>query len=488
MKTCILPLDSRPCSYNFVKDLAAIKGFECVLPPRSIMDYFREASCFTKISQWLFDNAIDCDALVLSIDQLLFGSLLASRQNSITLNTALERLYILEKLKTANPKLKIFAFNVLMRTTISTINMETKVWWEAVGEYSRYTHIVQLDKTNTSIIKKLEELEATIPEKILKEFLLVRKRNHEVNKECINLVSRGVMEYLLILQEDCSEFGMHKSEQKLLLDMLEKEQLHDRVVLHNGTDEAVTELFARAVSDKPLPIKIKWLGPHNDFIALFEDRPFIYNLKSHLGTVNIIEDDSSDILLIIYPPRDKQGDYCADSKELQTACYSAQEIEAFAKTIASEVNNGKKCFILDIAFANGGDINLLQCLTKYIDIGDLYGYSGWNTASNALGTILSQMVLSGEENNNHNRRFTYSRILDDVLYQGVIRRRLNKKLIDCGDDPWHIMDKEQADKFLNEEIMDFKSLIMELIPRFFLDFNLSFYWPRTFEINIDIKE
>ena len=484
MKICVLPIDSRPCSYDFVKELASMSGLECILPPIDIMDSFRTPSCFSVISKWL--GTVVCDVLIISVDQLLYGSLLASRQGELALSTVLERLQMLETLKSNNPNLRIFASTVLMRTSISTLSIETKKWWEAVGHYSKYAHLVQLDDSDIDSLFKLNELKAKIPEAVLDEFLSVRKRNHEVNKKCIALAGSGVIEFLLILQEDCTEFGVHRVEQETLFELIGKYGIQHKAVLHNGTDEAVTELFARAAVDYATAAKIRWFGQNEGFIALFEDRPFRQNLMSHLRVVNIREDDEADIILFVYPPKADQGDFM-DGAEVPSSGYSTEEMDSFAGEIADAVNQGKKCFLLDVAFANGGDLGFLRRLALRIDIGKLNGYSGWNTASNALGTVLSQIVLSGGNNNCQNKNFTFGRILDDVIYQGVVRKRLNDELMRLGLDPWHISDEKQADEILQKEFKAVWPIIDEIIQGQQLIFSASLRWPRTFEVDIRLE-
>jgi len=485
MKICVLPLDSRPCSYDFVEILAKIKGVECMLPPLDIMDSFRRPSDFSKISHWL--STVDCDTLIVPIDQLLYGSLLASRQSGVTLQEALERLKTLENLKHEKPNLRIFASNVLMRTTVSTLSLESTVWWDAVSRYAKLTHLIALDESSSKLKELLKEVEVEIPAAVLGEFLAVRERNHEINKACIDLVAGEVIDFLLILQEDCSEFGMHRAEQKRLLELIEKHKLQNKVVLHNGTDEATTELLARAISSTPMPVRIEWLGKDPEFIALFEDRPFVDNLKSHLNVVNLREDETSDVILFIYLPKDGQKDFCATDLKPPVSGYSFEELASFAKRIADAVTKGEKCYLLDVAYANGGDPELLKSLAKYIDISKLYGYSAWNTASNATGTILSQIVLSAGENSEENKRFTYSRILDDVIYQAIIRKRLNQKLIERGLDPYNITDVKIAETLLQAERVVVKPLVNELMPDVADDFGFSLRWLRTFEIEAFCK-
>lgn len=78
MKLVILPLDSRPCTYDFPIHLARGGGLEPCAPPLELMDWYRRPSDFHKISAWLEEFCAGADALICSMDQLTYGGLLAS--------------------------------------------------------------------------------------------------------------------------------------------------------------------------------------------------------------------------------------------------------------------------------------------------------------------------------------------------------------------------------------------------------------------------
>jgi len=486
MKTLILPLDSRPCTYSFVQGLAKINGHEIVSPPIGIMDNFKSPSSYEAISSWLGAGAHGCEAAVISVDQLLYGGLLASRQSGIELEEGLRRLKSIEELKKDYPKLRIYVFTVLMRTTVSTLNLESKVWWEAVSEYSKYSYLAERDKADEFSQSKIETLKKQIPKSVLDEFLSVRERNHEINKKCTEMVGAGIIEHLIILQEDCTEAGVHKTEQEKLSAIIKSCEIESKVSLHNGTDEAVTELFAHAISPKAIPIRVEWLGENPDFVALFEDRPFSQNLKSHMEATKLYEDEDTKNILYIYLPKNEQKDFCTDADEVPSADYNEDELNSFVNQISLSVKQGLNVYLLDVAFSNGGNYELLKLLSEQISLRNLSGYSAWNTASNALGTVLSQIVLSGGCNNLQNEKFTLSRILDDVIYQAMIRKRLNANLISNGQDPWSVEDMTLAEHLLKNEIEQVKPQIEKLTKDYPYKFDLKFRWSRTFEIDITI--
>jgi cytosine/adenosine deaminase-related metal-dependent hydrolase len=84
MKLVYLPLDSRPCNALFPIQLSALRGVIPLAPPREAMDFFRTPAPSGPTLDWLARETQDADALVLAVDHLCFGSLLASREDDVT--------------------------------------------------------------------------------------------------------------------------------------------------------------------------------------------------------------------------------------------------------------------------------------------------------------------------------------------------------------------------------------------------------------------
>ena len=81
--------------------------------------------------------------------------------------------------------------------------------------------------------------------------------------------------------------------------------------------------------------------------------------------------------------------------------------------------------VADIAYCNGGDLSLVREMDKQLDILALFGYAGWNTSSNTLGTVISQAVMRYLYGDSEaHRLFTATRILDDAIYASSVRRTI----------------------------------------------------------------
>ena len=83
-KILLVPLDGRPPCRQFVLDAGELAGAEILTPPGEIQDYYTQPGDTKALGPWLESNISGCDAVILSIDQLLYGGLLAAREANKT--------------------------------------------------------------------------------------------------------------------------------------------------------------------------------------------------------------------------------------------------------------------------------------------------------------------------------------------------------------------------------------------------------------------
>lgn len=492
MRLSLLPIDSRPCTYRFPLQLAALKGVKVTVPPLSTMDDYKTPSIYENISKWIEGQAAVCDEMVVSVEQLLYGGLIASRTMRVSQEESLRRLEQLKCIKQRYPALKIHAFTIIMRTSVSTLSAESQVWWQKVNAYSRSAYLYEITGEER-YAQQVQQLRSEIPSMVLQQFLEARKRNHAVNMRCVEMAYEGIISSLLLLQEDSEPFGIHKKEQKALIERIATYGLEDRIHMHNGTDEAACEILARIICQKQkqrIKLAVQWLGEDKDsFTALYEDRPFIVNLQSHLRTTGLTlvdKENDADGVLFIFLPKGIQGDACIHPDQLCDG-YSSSEVEAFAVRISGNVEAGIPVALLDLAFANGGDGKLLSALSKRFPVLRLCGYSAWNTASNSLGTLLSQIALSGFCNTLSNQCFTSERLLDDYIYQSRVRPAVEKLLRQKGEDSWNIEDRALAQTLINNQFKECRFILDSIFWGKIPEYTAQLKWNRIFEIEITVQ-
>src|SRR5690606_30849097 len=98
----------------------------------------------------------------------------------------------------------------------------------------------------------------------------------------------------------------------------------------------------------------------------------------------------------------------------------AQLLATMAREMEAAANRGERVALCDAAYPNGADDALMAILDKRNLLGRLCAFAAWNTASNALGTVIAQCAAFAA---NHfeavdlNRQFVLERVLDDWIYQ-----------------------------------------------------------------------
>ena len=337
-----LPLDTRPYTYDIPVQLVELFGARILYPPMGSLAFFREEPNCKIIRSWLMQTANNCDALVVSAEQLIYGGLIQSREVKIDTSERNEALNLLRFIKKTHQSLKIYVSTVLMRSSISVFDEESALWWEQIQEYSKAYY-----RTYTSgdmeAKAELESLAEEIPEKVLNTFLNARKFGHETNLGCIQLVKDGIIDQLIICQEDSASEGIQRFEQEKLSAIIRENELNNKISMANGASEAGAELVMRALCSEGSNAEVVWLGENIGFSAMYEDRPFIENLNAHMSALNIKEIQGSDNVICILPPKRRQNDHTMDFSEDYEE-YSDEEFEVMSQCISDLVRKDRHVF------------------------------------------------------------------------------------------------------------------------------------------------
>lgn len=476
MKIAHLPLDSRPCNLLFPCQLAAWCGHACTVPPE--MDFFTTPASFESSRDFLLREIHDADALVVSADHLCYGSLLESRNDGISEEEALQRLELLCELRRRKPDLPIHVYSVLMRSSVSALCAGDLELHRAMTAYSFYTDRAAQTGNGEDAARAREAYER-LPQEVLIRYRQARSRNHAVNMRCAQMAETGIVDSLLLLQEDSELYGFHKAEQRTLVKQY-GHLLKSCIRMHNGTDEGGALAVMKAIGQKhPLPpVSVRFLGwKDGDFIARYEDRPFGENVWDSLAYADLrTEEDAQDVLAVCCPPDGLQTDWPNPAH--------ADGLEKEAEEIVRMARAGRKVYVLDVTRANGGAPALMQAVFRRAPDLPLAGYSAWNTASNSLGTAIAQMMsdrLAGKVN----QTFLWERLLDDLAYQGVVRGDLNDELEAEGEDLLHLKNPQDAEKRLREKMDAYLSA--EPMFAHVSAFTVCLPWGRTFEAEILVK-
>ncbi|MEF2247035.1 DUF4127 family protein [Paenibacillus sp. IITD108] len=434
VKIAYLPLDERPCNYEFPYLLASGTSTEVVRPDLSIMGKKKKPGNVEAIGQWLEEQCKDADGLIVSIDTLLYGGIIPSRLHSLTAEECSLALEKLRLLKSSNPKLKIFAFHLIMRCPRYSSSDEEPDYYEDYGREIFLTgylsHRKQLNLATEQELEELARLEGAVPEPFMQDYLGRRSINIQANQKMLGYVEEGIVDFLIIPQDDSAPFGLTALDQQKVRDKIAEHNMELRALMYPGADEAGCTLMARMLNEfnNVTPYVYPRLSGVNSaaIIPLYEDRPLFESIKYQIlaaGGQIASSAQEADCVLLVNAPGDRmleandqlQTDlgYQVMRNTIELVEYGSFIQKRFAKPVA----------IADVAYANGGDLQLLKLLKQKNMLFDIAGYAGWNTSSNTLGTVIAQMMIYHIYGNSQEHlNFLALRYTEDLGYCSKVRR------------------------------------------------------------------
>ncbi|WP_127587200.1 DUF4127 family protein [Paenibacillus koleovorans] len=453
-RIALVPLDSRPCCQWFPQQIAKIAGVRLDTPPIELLGKFMKHGNCEGIREWLLQAAEQADGIVVSADQLAFGGLIASRTNERTLEQASETLEVLRTIKARYPDKPLYVSSVLMRITITGRN----------AAYIRYKDLVQLfselsDRRErlkeTGLEAEIERVRSEIPDGILDDFFLARRRNMALHRLLIDWTSEGFIDYLNITQEDASAVGVHVLEQRELQQYMYERRAQAKAILYPGADEATSTLLARMLqklSGRTLTVFPRFTSESGKLaIPKYEDRPVEETVKAHLWAAGTIVVDSpleADLILAVNPPMDYMKNDGKESSDVKALFDSRHLLTDLVENTRYQLEAGRRVAVADVALPNASDMELVRYLLDERLFTRLSGYAGWNTAGNTLGTCISQAVartlndllgagIGGEHGeasaaeaarttDEAHASFLVSRLMDEWGYQAQVRGQTQK--------------------------------------------------------------
>jgi hypothetical protein len=427
-----LPVDARPAVRSQVQDMVACAGCTLLMPEVHALGHFRQPANRDALAQWLRQHAAQADALVLSLDMLVYGGLVPSRFCDDTLPQRLQRLQLLQDIKAQAPHKPVFAFAATLRISNNNVADEEKPYWAAYGtllwawSFHGDRATVLGDSTSQALA---DAAQAQIPPAVLDDYRASRRANFEVTREALRLVQRGVINRLVLPQDDTAEWGLNIAERRALQAEVATLGISAQVAIYPGADEVMHTLCARLVAQlqgRPgLRVALSPSDPTRlpGLMALYEDRPLLQSIHSQVQAVGAtLVDDSvqADVLLAVHSQGHAQGDWALQRPlPLQVGL-----APGWLAGLHRWQRSGRPLLLADLAYANGGDPWLLRQ-----GLPALHAYAGWNTASNSLGSVLAQAVLAqGRWHEAQAPKALALRLLEDLQYQAVLRQKLRESI------------------------------------------------------------
>ena len=484
-----VPIDDRPVTLQLPVMLGRIAGIPVEAPPRDLLGRFITAGRPDPLIGWLNRQARNsqAQAFVVSTDMLAYGGLVASRIPGPSYADAVFRLRELAHVRAEYPRAWIGAFGTIMRLAPTGVPADAPFFaaypaWSYLQQYANL-HDPPLPSEEASA----QHLRGLIGEPLLDAYLATRARNLAVDRLLLTMTAGGVIDRLVLGQDDAGPIGLHVPEVAVLQAERASKDLANRVSIEPGADELGLALIAHAIarSAKWTPrIAVRYSTPAG---AAYQDSieyaPVADAIDALVGVCGAVADDAHpEIVLYVRVP--------------QTT--SAQDEELIAEMKADVAQRRS------VAFAD------LSYLTSYADqarfaaqlLGDgvaskLDAYSSWNTNANTIGTALAEAIAAGAGrrmgtyDDLAHRTFTFMRFVDDYAFHDFVRPQLNATLAAQGIADHTLLAPGVADSIAaidRQMLWGYGAQILtQLDPGYHIaSIQIGLPWSRTFETSLDV--
>lgn len=497
-RALLIPLDDRPSTLLFPKQIGRIGGAEVATPPRGWLGRWLVPGQPDQVGRWLLQQAPGAERVIVFTDMLCYGGLVASRSAATPLDSALQRIRQLEQV---HVPLDLVA--TLPRLALRTSDQQDP-YQRTIAEWATHPGAPHPEG---------------VPERFIQEYLSVRQRNLQVLLALIDEVQQGHARRLVIGQDDSAPTGLHKAEQATLRAAIEQRGLGDRVQLISGADELAMDMVSSWLAERSgvhPRVRVVYSEPAAaDQIPPLESLPLSDMVHDHLvlaGAVPVQSPSPEDVLLMIQTPLDHPF-------ALQPSPSDQPAISAFGQSIQQAIDQGHKVAVADLALVNRMDPYLAQTIIGSVQMWRLKGFAGWNTAANALGTTVAQLVaqrvslVKGRgwtpqlilESAKTHQAFLMARLVDDYGYQQILRQQVAPEAAGLSPSANPLLNEfgpigvdvrvrltEWAHQLFQQQFQGRRVWIQNLsrfatLSRMNLEVTLP--WPRTFEaeVRLDLR-
>ena len=477
-----IPLDDRPCCLDMMERIAALSSCRLLSPPRQLLGHFQRPGQPSAILDWL-ETQDPRLALVASVDMVTWGGLIASRHPDSDLLEAqrcFQRFCDIQQARSG----EALVFKTLLRTAPTQTTPEEVDQAEQIVALSRLSFLLKKNRMSPqgrSIQAAIEQIKESISPEVLARYLSVRERNHRFDSQVVS--QAHLFSALLVAMDDCQTEGWNLLERE----RLEKQALEEGkdVDFYPGTDESAALLLSRLLAPDT-GVEPVWGHPHLSLTQTrYEDRPLGALLHAQVQAARLRQGRCRR-KLFLYGRMGSQKEAAQQGVVSRT---DSQALEDFLRQLQVALDEGDSCVVADLAFANGGDLGLVEALIERGLASRLTGYSAWNTAGNTLGTALANLTLypdsPDEEQDRARKILLWERLTDDAFYQSRFRFRLKKEL-----GPGLTLADEELKKAHQLLAVEFHKFAEELWSRLFPEepitpFTVTLPWGRLFEVAIE---
>lgn len=435
----LVPIDDRPAVGQFGVMIGAVADQRVEMPRRELLGNFTTPGDTARIEQWLRQRDYrGTDALIVSVDMLAYGGLVASRTHGVSLAEARKRLDFFRWFRQRHPGIPVYAFSVIMRVA-PTASRATHGIHDKLARWAELKD--RVPRTGEpALAAELERLERDLEPRVIEDYLAARRRDLQINLAMIELAKAKVVDQLILLQDDARQYGLHRQDQAVLRARLKELGMEGTVPIYNGTDEGSLSLISRAVLDRTgTRIRIAPIysgGKSREVVAPYEDHPLRFTVENQVraaGGVLVGEGEQPDYRLYINAPETTR-----------------EEFDQFLQRMLADLKAGAPVALADLLFPaphySGADERIIRALETAGMLDRFVGYAAWNTAGNTLGTTIphanmrvynQQWLQRGRVKGRRaearrtelaHLAFLLNRYAGDYLYHDLVRPEINARL------------------------------------------------------------
>lgn len=488
-----VPQDNRPVDFAYTVGTAQDAGYTVITPPEKFLSGAQFQGSPDKLAEWVANNAGQADAMVLSVDSLVYGGLVDSRKHNLSMDTLVQRLKRVEELHQKYKNIPIYAFSTVMRSP----------WAGGKGVEPDYyltfgTDMYQLAslqaKMDTERLNPQERdnwfaIMRRVPMEYLQDWYNRRHKNMMINYRLIQDAKNGTFKYFSLGHDDNSVNTQSSLESKYL-EMSGAEIPKTVFGSFPGADQLGLLLITRASNDfnnyHPKVTIIYPLGGGEKTVPSYDGQAVGKTIAAHVEAIGgtITNTERPDLLLAVNTPLTTSTSESGNFENFPIMLQSTQE---FLTQIEKAVNDGIPVSIVDMAFSNGSDNTLVYGLYRDKMLYRLAAYNGWNTASNSVGYGISQGVLSKYMTADAHANMLTTQYLDNWAYQANVRDyiyRMQQKIEAGTVKKYYPTVMTELQSRTKEQIQRYAATYLGVNPK---TVNVTLPWNRLFEVYVDVR-
>ena len=247
-----VPQDDRPVDYAYTVKTAEDAGYTVLTPPRQYLSGSNFHGSPDELMNWVETHASEADAMVLSVDSLVYGGLVDSRKHNLDMNTIMNRLKNVESLHGKYGHTPIYVFSTVMRSPWAGGKGVEPDYYLQTGN-DIYQLAALQNKADTGTLTPEERSDwfaimSRVPLEYLQDWYNRRKKNMAVNYRLIDDAKNGVFTYFSLGHDDNSAHTQSALEAKYL-EMRGKDVPKTAFGSFPGADQLGLLLITRANND-----------------------------------------------------------------------------------------------------------------------------------------------------------------------------------------------------------------------------------------------